>query len=123
MTLRHFENRARQSFWRAHIEAWQRSGLTRTEYCRKLNLTKSTPDRWLRHFAGEDAARKQLEYLAELRRQKRLEAREKLQKKRIRRRYAVSTDVRNRAVQAFWAMHVEAMNWSGMGVRDYAAPL
>ena len=123
MTLRHFENRARQSFWRAHIEAWQRSGLTRTEYCRKLHLTKSTLNRRLRHFAGEEAARKQLEYLAELRRQKRLEAREKLQKKRIRRRYAVSTDVRNRAVQALWAMHVEAMNWSGMGVRDYAAPL
>ena len=26
-----------------------------------------------------------------------------------------------RAVQAFWAMHVEAMSWSGMSVRDYAA--
>jgi hypothetical protein len=25
----------------------------------------------------------------------------------------VSTDVRNRGTQAFWAMHVEAMNWSG----------
>ncbi|WP_247457073.1 hypothetical protein [Bradyrhizobium sp. 2] len=31
--------------------------------------------------------------------------------------------MRNRAVQAFWAMHVEAMNWSGMGVREYAAAL
>jgi hypothetical protein len=31
--------------------------------------------------------------------------------------------VRNKAVQAFWAMHVEAMNWSGMGVGEYAAAL
>jgi transposase-like protein len=35
----------------------------------------------------------------------------------------VSTDIRSRAVQAFWAMHVEAMNWSGMAVREYAASL
>ncbi|MET4801091.1 hypothetical protein [Bradyrhizobium sp. LB11.1] len=33
------------------------------------------------------------------------------------------TDVRNRGTQVFWAMHVEAMNWSGMGVREYAAAL
>jgi transposase-like protein len=26
-------------------------------------------------------------------------------------------------MQAFWAMHVEAMNWSGMAVREYAAAL
>jgi transposase-like protein len=123
VTSRHFENKARRSFWLVHIEAWQRSGVTRTEYCRQHRLTKGTLDRWLGHFAGEDAARKQLEYLAELRRQQRLEAREKLQKKRIRRRYAVSTDMRNRAVQAFWAMHVEAMTWSGMSVRDYATAL
>jgi len=42
-------------------------------------------------------------------------------KRRQKRRYAVSTDIRLRAIQAFWAMHVEAMNWSGMGVREYAA--
>jgi hypothetical protein len=41
-----------------------------------------------------------------------------------RRRFEVRTDTRSRAVQAFWAMHVEALNWSGMSVRDYAtAPL
>jgi hypothetical protein len=32
--LRHFENKARQSYWVVHVEAGQRSGLTRTEYCR-----------------------------------------------------------------------------------------
>jgi len=29
--------------------------------------------------------------------------------------------MRSRGIQAFWAMHVEAMNWSGMSVREYAA--
>ncbi|WP_040594374.1 IS66 family insertion sequence element accessory protein TnpA, partial [Mesorhizobium metallidurans] len=123
MNLRHFENKARQSYWVVHVEAWRRSGLTRTEYCRVHRLTKDTLDRWLKYFAGNDAARKQAECQAELRRQKRLEERAKRQKKQARRRFAISTDVRNRAVQAFWAMHVEAMNWSGMGVREYAAAL
>jgi len=51
------------------------------------------------------------------------EAQEKGLKRRQRRRFGVSTDVRNRGTQAFWAMHVEAMNWSGIGVREYAAAL
>jgi len=123
MNLRHFENTARRSYWAVHIEAWQRSGLTRTEYCRRHRLTKDTLDRWLKYFAGVDAARKHAEYQAELRRQTRLEEKDKRQKKRARLRYGINTDIRNRAVQAFWAMHVEAMNWSGMGVREYAAAL
>ncbi|MGX5803677.1 IS66 family insertion sequence element accessory protein TnpA [Bradyrhizobium sp. Arg314] len=123
MNLRHFENKARQFWWVVHVEAWQRSGMTRTEYCRVHRLTKDTLDRWLKYFAGNDAARKHAEYQAELRRQKRQEARAKRQKRRARLRFAVSTDVRNRAVQAYWTMHVEAINWSGMGVREYAAAL
>jgi hypothetical protein len=35
----------------------------------------------------------------------------------------VDNDVRNRGMQAFRAKHVEAMNWSGMGVCEYAAAL
>jgi transposase-like protein len=27
----------------------------------------------------------------------------------------------NKAIQAFWAMHVEALNWSGVSAKDYAA--
>jgi hypothetical protein len=37
------------------------------------------------------------------------------------RRFKLSDDKRNQAVQAFWAMHVETLNWSGMTVRQYAA--
>ena len=45
--------------------------------------------------------------------------REKARSLSFRREHAV----RNRAVQAYWAMHVEAMNWSGMSAREYAAAL
>lgn len=123
MNLRHFKNPARRSWWLVHIEAWRQSGLDRTNYCRQHGLWKCTFDRWLKYFAGVDAARKHTEYQAELRRQKRLEMREQRRKRRARLRFGVSTDERNRALQAFWAMHVEAMNWSGMGVREYAAVL
>lgn len=123
MNLRRFENTAHRSFWLVHIEAWQRSGLTRTAYCRQHRVSKHTLDGWLKHLAGEDAARKHAEYQAELRRQQKLEIQEKRRKIRARRRFGVSTEERNRALQASWAMHVEAMNWSGMGVREYAAGL
>ena len=123
MNLKRFENTAHRSFWLVHIEAWHRSGLTRTAYCRQHRVSKHTLDGWLKHLAGEDAARKHAEYQAELRRQQKLEIQEKRRKIRARRRFGVSTEERNHALQAFWAMHVEAMNWSGMGVREYAAGL
>ena len=123
MNLRHFENTARQSFWVVHIEAWRQSGLDRTNYCRQHGLWKCTFDRWLKYLTGKEATRKHVEYQAELRRSKRREAEEKRQKRRARLRFSVSTDARSRALQAIWAMHVEAMNWSGMGVREYAAAL
>lgn len=123
MNLRRFENKALQSFWLVHIEAWRRSGLTRTEYCRQHRLTKGTLDRWLMYLGGKDAARKHDEYQAQLRRERQAEMREQRRKRRARLRFGVSTDERKRGLQAFWAMHVEAMNWSGMGVREYAAVL
>ena len=123
MNLRHFENKARQSFWVVHIEAWRRSELSQRAYCRQHRISESVFSRWLKYLAGKDASRKQAEYLAELRREQRRDMQERLRKKRVRLRFSVSTDERSRALQAFWAMHVEAMNWSGMGVREYAAAL
>jgi hypothetical protein len=32
----------------------------------------------------------------------------------------ISKDRHNKAVQAFWAMHVEALNWSGLTAKAYA---
>jgi hypothetical protein len=30
--------------------------------------------------------------------------------------FMVTSDVRHRASEAFWAMYVEALNWNGMGL-------
>ena len=114
---------AHSPYWSLHVEAWRRSGLNRSEYCRRHGLSKNTFDRWLKHLISKEEAREHAEYLLELRREERRRQRGKNGKMRQRRRYAVSTDTRSRALQAFWAMHVEAMNWSGMSVRDYATAL
>jgi hypothetical protein len=98
----YFEHKARRAWWATHLEAWHRSGVTRTEYCRLHRLNKSTFDRWL-------AALNLLE-----------SAREEARKRRKRTREPVSMDKCNKAVQAFWAMHVEALNWSGVSAKDYA---
>jgi transposase-like protein len=100
---RYFEHRARRAWWATHLEAWRRSGVTRTEYCRLHRLTKSTFDRWLNALNLLESAR------------------EEARKRRKRTREPLSTDKRNKAVQAFWAMHVEALNWSGVSAKDYAA--
>jgi transposase-like protein len=100
---RYFEHKARRAWWATHLEAWHRSGVTRTEYCRLHRLTKGTFDRWLNALNLLESAR------------------EEARKRRKRTREPLSTDKRNRAVQAFWAMHVEALNWSGVSAKDYAA--
>jgi hypothetical protein len=120
---KHFQNKVRREWWAIHIEAWQRCGVSRAVYCLQQGLDEKTFVRWLNYLAGEDAARKLTEYQTELRREKRREEQEKGLRKRRRSAFGISTDVRNRAIRAFWAMHVEAMNWSGMGVREYAASL
>jgi transposase-like protein len=47
----------------------------------------------------------------------------KRRKRPPRYRYSVRTDSGPIALRAFWGMHVEAMNWSGMGDAEYAAAL
>lgn len=123
MNLKHWENKARQSFWVVHMEAWRRSGLARTSYCKHHHLNRRTFDRWMEYLVGKEAARKHTEYQAELRREERLKAQERKPKRPHKRGFGVSTDVRSRALQAFWAMHVEAMNWSGMGLHEYAGAM
>jgi transposase-like protein len=88
---KHFQNKARRERWSIHIEAWQRSGVSQAEYCRQHRFDEKTFTRWLKHLAGEEAARKLTEYQAELRREKRREEREKGLKRRQRRRFSVST--------------------------------
>lgn len=103
MNLKHFQNKARRSFWSVHIQAWQQSGLTRTEYCRQHRLHKSTFDRWLKVLNALESVR------------------EAARNRRKRTREPVSGNKHSKAVQAFWAMHVEALNWSGATAKDYAS--
>lgn len=117
---RHFQHQARRSFWQVHIEAWRQSGLSRAAYCREHRLSQWTFTRWLNHLVGEEEARKHTEYLQQLRREKR---RKRPGRKPRRYRCGVRTDTGSAIVQAFWAMHVEAMNWSGMGIYEYASAL
>jgi transposase-like protein len=113
--------KAHSPYWSLHVEAWRQSGMDRAIYCRQHGLSVKTFGRWMNHLISKEEARKHAEYLLELRREERRQQRGKKGQRRQKRRYAVSTDIRSRAIQAFWAMHVEAMNWSGMGVREYAA--
>ncbi|OKO83773.1 transposase [Bradyrhizobium sp. NAS96.2] len=109
MGTEYFKNEARRSFWSVHVEAWRRSGLSKRKYCRQHRLTGGTFDRWLRHLIDAET----LKIRAELRREER---RERLRKQQT----PVSKDQRCRAVQAFWAMHVEAMRWCGLSMQAYA---
>jgi transposase-like protein len=100
--LRHFRNKARRSFWSLHIEAWRRSGVSRAAYCRDNRLSLGTFGRWLKALDALELAR--------------IRAREL----RKRTHEPISKDRHNKAVQAFWAMHVEALNWSGLTAKAYA---
>lgn len=123
MGPKHFENKARREWWSLHIEAWRRSGLGIRKYCQHQRLTENTLRRWLKRLAGDETALKLEKYQTELHRERARNEREKTQRKQKQCRFMVAADARNRASQAFWAMHVEAMNWSGMGVRAYAAAM
>jgi transposase-like protein len=112
VTSKHFRNAALREWWSVHVEAWRRSGLSQRAYCRHHRLTETTFSRWLKVLVGEKALRAK----AELDREERRE-------RRRRRRVRVPRDRRCQATQAFWAMHVEALIWSGMSVSHYAATL
>src|SRR5215831_5952896 len=121
MRYRRSWERAHSSYWSLHVEAWRRSGLSRMDYCVRHGLKRKTFARWMKHLIGVEEARKHAEELRELRRKERHQQRQKSGGRRP--RFGVRTDMRSRAAQAFWAMHVEALNWSGMSVREYATAL
>ncbi|HUO99546.1 MAG TPA: transposase, partial [Rhizomicrobium sp.] len=106
------KNRARIEWWQIHIEAWQRSGLSQRRYCREHRLDVGTFARWLKNLADVNA----LKIKRELEREERAE-------RRRRARSPLTPDMRSRASGAFWAMHVEALRWSGMHLNTYAKAL
>jgi Transposase len=105
----HFDNRGRREWWFVHVEAWQRSGLTQTKYCAQHGLVRNTFARWLGVLTDAKMAKIRVERVRSERRRSAPKT-----------GFVLSTDKRSHAVQAFWAMHVEALNWSGMSVRQYA---
>jgi transposase-like protein len=83
--------------------------------------------RWTRHLLSAEDLRKRAEHLQKLRRKQPRRQPKKGQsntpKSSRRNRYSVRTYSGPVALQAFWGMHIEAMNWSGMGHAEYAAAL
>lgn len=112
MASRHFDNPGRREWWSVHVEAWQRSGLTQKKYCNVHGLERGTFARWMNVLTDAKMAKLRVERVRAERNQSRKNRPLKL-----------SSDKRNQAVQAFWAMHVEALNWSGLTIREYARAL
>jgi transposase-like protein len=112
---------AHSPYWSLHVEAWRRSGLSRAEYCSRHGLKPKTFARWMKHLIGVEEARKHADELRELRRKEK--GRQRKEPPRPTHRFGARTDTRSRAIQAFWAMHVEALNWSGMSTGEYANAL
>ena len=119
--------KANNPFWSKHVAAWYRSALEAEHYCRKHDLSTTSLMRWARHLLGADDLRKRADLLRNLPRKTSKRQHKTEQSKRRGRypryRYSVRTDTGPVALQAFWGMHVEAMNWSGMGHAEYAAAL
>jgi transposase-like protein len=87
----------------------QRSGLSQRRYFAQQRLTEKTFMRWRRVLTDAKALQAKAELL-----------REKQRERRRKRHIRLSSDMRSKAVQAFWAMHVEAMTWCGMSAQSYA---
>ncbi|MER9559275.1 hypothetical protein [Mesorhizobium sp. M0323] len=103
----------------SHVASWYRGNQDALEYCRRRDLSITTFELWMRHLVGADDLCKRAEKLQNLRRKKAARSRNKAPPKRPKRppryRYSRRTDSSPIALQAFWGMHVGAMNWSGMG--------
>jgi transposase-like protein len=82
---------------------------------------------WAHHLLSKEDLRKRAEHLQNLPRKTPKGQGKKRQLKPPTRpprlRYGARTDSGTIALRAFWGMHVEAMNWSGMGHAEYAAAL
>ena len=91
--------KAHSPYWSLHVEAWRQSGMDRAIYCRRHGLSVKTFGRWMNHLISKEEARKHAEYLLELRREERRQQRGTKGKRRQKLCYAVSTDIRSRAIQ------------------------
>ena len=127
MAPRRSWTKADNPYWSTHVATWYRGHQEAEEYCRRRKLSRTTFDRWTRHLVSQKDLRKRTERLQKVRWNELERQAKKGQPKRRRRppryRYSARTDSGPIALRAFWSMHVEAMNWSGMGLAEYAAAL
>lgn len=97
-----YESTARRSYWQVHMQAWLRSGVTRSEYCRDNRLDRATMVRWI----------KALEVPVPKRRP--------TPKKQDKTKLSRMPVARTIAFKAFWMMHAEAQHESGLTPTQYA---
>ena len=123
-----FLDKSEQPYWSTHVETWYRGHQEAEEYCRRSKLSIAAFKQWARHLVNPEDLHKRVEHLQKLRwSELERQAKKKQPKRRrwrTRYRYIVRTDSGPIApLRAFWSMHVEALNWSGMGLAEYAAAL
>jgi transposase-like protein len=92
---------ARRSFWSIHIRAWRESGVARQAGCHTHGLSPNTFRRWLKVLEVAAAQRSE-------------------RNSRRRKGIIPASRRRTKAAVAFWSMHVEALNWSGLTASEYA---
>jgi len=102
MVARIFRVRPKRLYWQVYIEVWQNSGKSQMGFCREHSLCYKTFRRWKEMF--EENGGYELKQLKKPRR--------KFVKK-------APSSYRGKALQAFWAMHVEAWWWSGLTAASY----
>ena len=111
--------KANNPYWSNHVATWYAGRQDVEEYCQRRDLSPATLLLWAQHLVSPEDLRKRKERLQNLRGEAPKRQHKKEQSKRQRKprryRYGVRTDSGPIALQAFWGMHVEAMNFSGMG--------
>jgi len=92
---------AKRAWWSVHVEAWLASRLSRRDYCKAHGLNRGTMGAWVKRLAPQAVKIKP-------------------KRPRVKAHNPYSRAGRMKAVQGFWAMHVEAMQWSGCSAAGYA---
>lgn len=93
----------------AHVAAWRESRFSIARYCRQQRIPRAVLVRWVIAVEAAESPVNAEELSPRARRRER--------------GIRLPTTMKNQATQAFWAMHVEALNWSGMRLRAYANAL
>jgi hypothetical protein len=106
--------KANNPFWSKHVVAWYQGALETEHYCRKRDLSTTSLMRLGAYLLGAANLRKRAKHLRNLPQKvsKRQQNKEpsKRQRRPRRYRYGVRTDSGPIALQAFWRMHIEAIN-------------